>query len=222
MQQTKTALFIGATGLVGELLLKKLIENKSYTKIILLQRNKPTIHSTLIKYIYTDFSKLDKKINLNTKIDDLISCFGTTKKKAKTKEKFIEIDYRYPLKVAKIAKNHQTKRVFLISSIGANPNAKSLYLKTKGQLEESIKKLNFENTIILRPSLLLGKRKESRFFEKIMIKCAQILKTNQWPKLLQNYTPIESEKVANTLLKLILKTSLKKIIILFNKEININ
>ena len=60
------------------------------------------------------------------------------------------------------------------------------------------------------------------FFEKIMIKCAQILKTNQWPKLLQNYTPIESEKVANTLLKLILKTSLKKIIILFNKEININ
>ena len=50
----------------------------------------------------------------------------------------IKIEYNLPIEVAKIAKSNSINNFIYISSLGANPNAASLYLKNKGQTEISL------------------------------------------------------------------------------------
>jgi uncharacterized protein YbjT (DUF2867 family) len=49
------------------------------------------------------------------------------------------------------------------------------YPKMKGELEESVKKLDFERTVILRPGLILGNREESRPVEAVARKLAGLV-----------------------------------------------
>ena len=94
-------------------------------------------------------------------------CLGTTIKKAGSQSEFKKVDFDYCLSFAKKAREVGATKISLISSVGANPYANNFYLKTKGEVEEEIKKIDFQAINIFRPSLLLGQRDESRFLEKI-------------------------------------------------------
>lgn len=68
----------------------------------------------------------------------------------------------------------------------------------KGKLEEQIKNIPFEATSILRPSLLLGMRKEFRFLESIAIKIVRRL-TNLLKRPFPSQVAIEARVVAQAM-----------------------
>ena len=94
-------------------------------------------------------------------------CLGTTIKKAGSQSEFKKVDFDYCVSFARKAREAGATKISLVSSVGANPHTKNFYLKTKGEVEEEIKKIDFQVINIFRPSLLLGRRDESRFLEKI-------------------------------------------------------
>src|SRR4051812_41878874 len=169
----KTALVIGATGLVGSHLVEQLAKDDYYSRIVILSRRNlqylnPKKEVRVIDFDHPDVSAI--------KGDHVFCAIGTTIKKAGSKENQFRIDCEYPFRIAEIAKRNDAEKFILISSIGANANSGNFYLRTKGQLEEKLKKIGFNNLIVLRPSFILGKRKEFRLGEKIGIVVAKALK----------------------------------------------
>jgi uncharacterized protein YbjT (DUF2867 family) len=193
----KTAIIIGATGLVGSTLVKQLLENQAYSKIVLLLR-KPLniIHSKLIQEII-DFDKLDASKIVG---DDLFCAIGTTLKKAGSKEAQYKIDCTYPYEIAKIAKVNGVKQFILVSSVGANFDSSNFYLRTKGDLEKKMKSLGFQNFVCVRPSMLLGDREEYRLGEKIGAVLSNFLSPLLYGSL-RKYHGIESSDVAKAMQK---------------------
>ncbi len=161
----KTAILFGATGLTGNHVLHKLVEDNRYGKIKVLTRSEPEIRSDKIEVIKTPLEKLHEHAD---KIDgdEIFCCLGTTIKKAGSKDKFRMVDYQFPVTIAKTASKNKVPGFILVSSIGADPESSNFYLRTKGEVEHAVQQLKFEKTIILRPSMLLGKRDEFRFMEE--------------------------------------------------------
>ena len=206
----KTALIFGSSGLIGNELLELILKDNNYIKIKLFVRSDLTDVNSKIEIIKTDFNNIE---NHKDKIvgDDCFFCIGTTRKNTPDKNEYIKIEYNLPIEVAKIAKSNSINNFIYISSLGANPNAASLYLKNKGQAEEELIKLNFSNLSILRPSILLGNRKENRVGEKIGIFAMKTLS----PLFLGNmkkYKPIKVEYVAKAMLQVAQKNYQKNIL----------
>ena len=206
----KTALIFGSSGLIGNELLELILKDNNYIKIKLFVRSDLTDVNSKIEIIKTDFNNIE---NHKDKIvgDDCFFCIGTTRKNTPDKNEYIKTEYNIPVEVAKIAKSNSINNFIFISSLGANPNAASLYLKNKGKAEEELIKLNFSNLSILRPSILLGNRKENRVGEKIGIFAMKTLS----PLFLGNmkkYKPIKVEYVAKAMLEVAQKNYQKNIL----------
>jgi uncharacterized protein YbjT (DUF2867 family) len=160
----KTAIVIGGTGLVGSCLINELLTNDNYNVVKSFVR-KPTglNHSKLSEHVI-DFENLEKFKELFSG-DDLFICLGTTIKKAGSVTNMEKIDRDYPIQIAQIFLNNGVRGVAVVSSVGAKKNSKNYYLRIKGEMEDGIIALPYRNTAILRPSLLLGNRKEKRLSE---------------------------------------------------------
>jgi uncharacterized protein YbjT (DUF2867 family) len=163
----KTAILLGASGLVGGFCLEALLEDAGYTRIVLLNRRalpiaaNPRVTQKAISFDHLspgDFSGAH----------DVFSALGTTIRTAGSEEAFRKVDVEYPLTAARIAHQAGARQFVLCSSVGADAWAKNFYLRTKGELEQEIGKLGFDRFHIVRPSLLLGKREESRPGERAM------------------------------------------------------
>ena len=196
----KTALVFGSTGLIGGHLISQLIKNDYYNKIKLFVRSEIVINEPKIEIIKTDFNDLENHIE-DVKGDDCFFCIGTTKQNSPDKNDYQKIELEIPKKIAEIAKINSVNSFIFISSIYANPKSSGDYVKFKGLVEEELKKLNFSNLGILRPSFLMGDRKENRAGEKIGILTFRLLS----PLLLgplKKMKPINSEKVAKAMIKI--------------------
>ena len=196
----KTALIFGSSGLVGSHLLSLIIKNNNYNKIKLFIRSETTISNYKIEIIKTDFNNIE---NHKDSIigDDCFFCIGTTRKNTPRKNDYIKVEYNLPVEVAKIAKKNSINSFTYVSSLGANPNASGLYLKNKGQAEEALKKLNFPKLFIMRPSILLGNRKENRIGEKIGIFVMKSFSPLFLGKM-KKYKPIKVENVALAMMRI--------------------
>ena len=196
----KTALVFGSTGWIGGHLLDQLIKNDNYNKIKLFVRSEIIINEPKIEIVKTDFNTLDN-YKEDIKGDDCFFCIGTTKQNSPDKNEYQKVELEIPKKIAEIAKINSVNSFIFISSIYANPKSSGDYVKFKGLVEEELKKLNFSNLGILRPSFLMGDRKESRVGEKIGILTFRLLS----PLLLgplKKMRPINSEKVAKAMIKI--------------------
>ena len=196
----KTALVFGSSGLIGGHLLDQLIKNDNYNKIKLFVRSEIIINEPKIEIVKTDFNNLDN-YEEDIKGDDCFFCIGTTKQNSPDKNEYQKVELEIPKKIAEIAKINSVNSFIFISSIYANPKSSGDYVKFKGLVEEELKKLNFSNLGILRPSFLMGDRKESRVGEKIGILTFRLLS----PLLLGSFKkmrPINSEKVAKAMIKI--------------------
>lgn len=164
----KTALVLGGTGLTGMYVLKNLIENEAYDKIILLTRRKVSPKSDKIVNIITDFNDLTFLEQIE-QIDSVFSCLGTTKKQTPDLNQYRKIEIGIPYKVIQYCIKHKKglKNVHFISAIGADVDAKNFYLNIKGEAELCLQLLEIPYLFIYRPSLILGNRKESRLGEDI-------------------------------------------------------
>ena len=162
------AIVLGATGATGRELVKYLIKNPKLTKISIFSRKEIGIDDEkLIKHII-DFSCLENYKNI-IKGDILFSALGTTLKDAGSKENQFLVDYTYQYKFAKIAAENGVSNYSLVSAQGANSSSSFFYPKIKGELEESIKKLNFNTIHIFQPSFLIRQKDLIRSGEKVAI-----------------------------------------------------
>jgi uncharacterized protein YbjT (DUF2867 family) len=162
---SRHALVLGATGLVGARCVAHLLKSSDYAKVTCLVRRSGLATSDKLHERVVDFSHLT-----GTDIeraDDLFCAIGSTMKKAGSREAFRHVDLEIPLHVAELAVAAGVKRMALVSSIGANARSSTFYLRTKGELEDSLAKLPLAALHVFRPSLLLGHRTESRPGEAI-------------------------------------------------------
>jgi uncharacterized protein YbjT (DUF2867 family) len=195
----KTALLFGASGLVGSHLLNQLIGNNNYSKIKLFVRSTIEIDDPKIEIIQTDFNNL---ANHKEDIigDDCFFCIGTTKKNSPDKKEYKRVELDVPKQIAQIAKSNSVNSFVFVSSGYADPKSSGDYLKFKGEVEEELKRLNFLKLGIMRPSFLLGDRKEKRVGEKIGIFVFKLL-TPLLLGPLKKMKPIHSEIVARSMIK---------------------
>lgn len=193
----KTAIILGSTGLVGSYLMDLLLSGDEYEHVISFVRKATGLSHPKLKEYVIDFDKSEYYKEL-IKGDDLFCCLGTTIKKAGSQEAFSKVDLAYPITFANLAKENGLKKYLLISSIGANAKSSAFYLNVKGQCEEQLKKIGLPSVIILRPSLLLGKRQEFRFGERLsqfFMRMFSFLMVGR----LRKYKPIQSYYVAEAM-----------------------
>ncbi len=193
----KTAILFGGSGLVGGFCLDLLLESPIYTKVISFGRKRLNKEHEKLEQLVIDFDELSKKENL-IKGNDLFCALGTTIKKAGSQDAFRKVDYEYPAKIAKIAAKNGVSQFILVSSAGADSKSNVFYSKVKGELEDAIRALPFWGIHILRPSLLLGDRKESRPLERIGIIFSKGIGFLMGD-LLGKYQPVKAEDVAKAM-----------------------
>tara|TARA_B100000214_G_scaffold361371_1_gene324697 strand:- start:68 stop:727 length:660 start_codon:yes stop_codon:yes gene_type:complete len=158
------SLVIGSTGLIGKKLIFELA--KKDKEVIAITRRPISKLPENVTPFKINFDNFLKNGSLPS-CDHIYICLGTTIKKAGSKSEFKKIDFDYSVSFAKKAREAGATKISLVSSVGANKCSKNFYLKTKGEVEEEIKKIDFQFINIFRPSLLLGNREERRFLEKI-------------------------------------------------------
>ncbi len=197
----RTAVVFGATGLVGESLVRQLCEQEDYISVTAIGRNALALkHEKLEQKIHSLDELTESDIQF---AHDVFCCLGTTKKKAGGKEQFEKVDFDYPMSIASLAKNLRVQHFIVISAIGANEKAIAYYSRVKGKLETELAKLEFPRLSIIRPSLLTGDRREFRLGEKAGEKVLKILN----PLLvggLKKYRSIEASQVATAMIAIAL------------------
>ena len=194
----KTALVFGSSGLVGGHLLNQLINDNKYSKIKLFIRKDPEISDPKVEIIKTDFNNLENHKD-DIKGDDCFFCIGTTKQNSPDKSEYRRVELEVPKQVAQIAKSNSVNSFVFVSSGYADPKSSGDYLKFKGEVEEELKRLNFSKLGIMRPSFLLGDRKEKRIGEKIGIFVFKLL-SPLFLGPLKKMKPIHSATVAKAMI----------------------
>ncbi|MCC5946096.1 MAG: NAD-dependent epimerase/dehydratase family protein [Bernardetiaceae bacterium] len=195
---TKTAIIVGATGLIGNALLDYLIHDERYEKIILLLRRKIETTSSKIEQKIVDFDNLAAH-SKSIQGDHAFCCLGTTMKKAGSREAFYKVDYTYCFEFARLAAENAIPKFAIVTAMGADAKALVYYNRVKGEIEDAVRTLDFEAIHILRPSLLLGERKnDSRIGEDI----AQGLSKALSFMIPDKYKGIEGKQVAKAMLSL--------------------
>tara|TARA_B100000459_G_scaffold67424_1_gene37232 strand:+ start:514 stop:1170 length:657 start_codon:yes stop_codon:yes gene_type:complete len=196
----KTALVFGSSGLVGSHVLSQLISNNNYSKIKLFVRSSIDISDPKIEIIQTDFNNLENHRE-DIKGDDCFFCIGTTKQNSPDKNEYRRVELDVPKEIAQIAKSNLVNSFVFVSSGYADPKSSGDYLKFKGLVEEELKRLSFNKLGIMRPSFLIGDRKEKRLGEKLGIFVFKLL-SPLFLGPLKKMKPIQSEKVAKAMIKI--------------------
>ena len=196
----KTALVFGSTGLVGGHLLDQLIKNENYNKIKLFVRSEIIINDLKVEIVKTDFNNMEKHKEEMTG-DHCYFCIGTTKQNSPDKDEYRRVELDLPKQIAQITKSNSVNSFVFVSSGYADPNSSGDYLKFKGLVEEELKRLSFNKLGIMRPSFLIGDRKEKRLGEKLGIFVFKLL-SPLFLGPLKKMKPIQSEKVAKAMIKI--------------------
>lgn len=195
----KTAVVLGATGLIGQHLVQELLQNDFFSRVRILVRKPLTLTHPKADVQVVNFND-EKDIAAKIDIGDVIfCCIGTTRKKVKgNKTEYRKVDYDIPIITARLGVQHGFNQFLMVSAIGANPAAANFYLQLKGCIEEDITALPFESIHIFRPSILLGKREEFRLGEsigKVVVKAISFLLVGAWRK----YRPFYAADVAKAM-----------------------
>jgi uncharacterized protein YbjT (DUF2867 family) len=169
------AVLIGSTGLVGQHLLERLLEEDKFEAVIVVSRKPlikthPKLKVVLIKTLEDIKDLSDELLGSH-----YFCCLGTTIKVAGSQENFRKVDYEAVLNFAEIAKKNKAEKFVFITSKGANSHSQNFYIKVKGEIEEAVKALDIASISIFRPGLLMGQRQEKRFLEKLSIQAASLL-----------------------------------------------
>jgi uncharacterized protein YbjT (DUF2867 family) len=197
----RTALIFGSSGLVGGHLLNQLIKDTNYSEIKLFVRSVPEISDPKVEIIKTDFNNLENHKE-DIKGDDCFFCIGTTKQNSPDKDEYRRVELDIPREISKIAKSNLVNSFIFVSASYANPKSSGDYVRFKGLVEEELRELNFPKLGIMRPSFLIGNRKEKRASETIGIFVFKLLS----PLLLgplKKMKPIHSETVAKAMIVVI-------------------
>jgi len=199
---------IGATGLIGGKLLELLLKDRrTYTVRALVRKTFVSDHPRLQQFVinFADPKAYEPHM---AGAEAVFCAVGTTNSKVKgDKEEYKKVDFDIPVFAAKAAAKCGVDAFVLVSSVGANPeNNQNFYLKLKGVTEEAVCKEMIPSVNIMRPSLILGERKERRFTEKI---AQSVMPAISW-MISSKYKPIKAEEVAAAMMA-VAETSIRGI-----------
>ena len=194
----KKAIVLGATGLVGQNLVKQLQQADDFSAITVVVRKKSETFNTYNKVtqlVLEDFLLLnDEDVSSHT---HAFSCLGSTIKQAGSKRAFYAIDYEINAHFADLIQDKNI-HLLLISAMGANSNSPIFYNQVKGELEDYLKTLSIYKLSIFQPSLLIGKRSDERFFEDVAQTLFKLVEKT-WTKPFK-YKPVTAEQLAHSML----------------------
>lgn len=194
----KSILIAGATGLTGGHLLNLSLEDESVASVTVLVRKPLGKTHPKLKTVITDFDHLSD-VESHFRVDMVFCCLGTTIKKAGSRENFRKVDFDYPLECAKLAKR-QGAGFSVITAIGADASSTFFYSRTKGELENELKKVGLHTLHIHRPAGIMGERKEERPLESVANTALGFLS----PFLvgpLKMIRPVKAKTIASCMLK---------------------
>lgn len=189
----------GASGLVGNEILIQSLNDPRTEKVLVLARNPLSFGHAKMQVVLVPFDQLEQ-LEVAEKIDVAFCALGTTLKKAGSKKRQQEIDRDYVVSFGRFCKKAGVEKIGIVSSIGANEKSSNFYLRTKGEMEQGVSQLEIPLTVFIRPSFLIGPRKEKRFSEKIIQGLLFLIS----PLLLgkaKKYRGIHASKVAQKLIE---------------------
>ena len=196
---TRTAVVAGASGLVGGHVLRLLLEDKSYEGVTVIGRRElPVSHKKLAQRT-VDFDRLSGLSDF-PRVHDVFCCLGTTIRAAGSQEAFRKVDCTYVLELARLAVRHRAAQFLLVTALGADPGSRIFYSRVKGEVEEGVKRLQFDGIHIFRPSFLIGKRAAGRAVEQLAGLVSPLV---AWVLVgrLRKYRPIRAEAVARAMVR---------------------
>jgi uncharacterized protein YbjT (DUF2867 family) len=195
----KEVIVIGASGLIGNQLVRLLLQENDISKVKIFVRKSIGINDSKLSETIVNFDNLAAHKS-EFKGDALFLCIGTTRKKTPDLNDYRKIDFGINIDSAVLAKENKVPQVHLISSIGADSKSSNFYLKLKGEIEEALTDIKFESTFIYRPSVLIGNRNESRPMETISQKLMPFFDLFMLGNL-KKYHSISAKQVAEAMIE---------------------
>lgn len=196
----KTALILGSSGLTGSYVLKTLMNDNRYSKIILINRRPTSFHSNKVVEIISRLNAFEDLTSIDT-IDTIFSCLGTTRKKTPDLNHYRHIEIDIPVSFAKAALSKGLKNFHYISAVGVKSSSKNFYLKIKSDAESALKELNIPALHIYQPSLIKGKRNDQRWGEGMAALIMPII-DKVLPKKYLAYHSIEAKSLAEGMVRI--------------------
>jgi len=195
----RTALLAGATGLVGGHLLRLLLADDAWTRVVTLGRRPAGEPHPKLEQRIVNLGALEALGDL-PHADDVFCCLGTTIKQAGSQQAFRQVDYEYVVSLARAGIRLGATQLLLVSAIGADAESRVFYSRVKGEAEAAIRQLPYRGIQIFRPSLLIGERAEVRLGERAAIVLAPLLSIPLVGRL-RRYRPIEAAAVARAMVR---------------------
>ncbi|WP_343637041.1 NAD(P)H-binding protein [Fluviicola sp.] len=189
----------GASGLVGNEILIQILNNPQTEKVLVLARNPLGFGHPKMQVVLVPFDQLGQ-LEVAEKIDVAFCALGTTLRKAGSKERQQEIDRDYVIAFAQFCKKAGVQKLGVVSSIGANEHSSNFYLRTKGEMEQGVTHQEIPTTVFIRPSFLIGPRKERSLGDRLIQGFALAISPVLFGKA-RKYKAIHGSKVAQKLIE---------------------
>lgn len=193
----RSAIVAGASGLVGEHLLRRLLAAGLHERVFAFVRGPINLVHRRLEQRTIDYERVSR-MSAFPRAEDVFCCLGTTIKKAGSPEAFRKVDVEYVVRLAEVSARAGAAQFFLVSSVGADPGSSSFYLRCKGEAEEAARALPFKGVQIFRPSLLLGHRREARPGEALGIAAGRLFSFAMIGPA-RRYRPIRADDVAKAM-----------------------
>lgn len=190
----KSVMLIGATGLVGQLVLRKALAHPGVSQVVALTRRALPAHARLWNPV-VDFDELPPEAAW-WPVDAVVCALGTTMRVAGSKAAFYRVDHDTPLRVARLARQRGAQAYALNSALGADPSSRVFYSRTKGELERDLQGLGYPSLTLVRPGLIGGERNERRPAEQLALRVSSWVR----PLLPPRYRVVPAERIAHHLL----------------------
>lgn len=194
------ALLAGATGLVGGHCLNALLEDPDFSAVTVLARQPLERVAPKLTARLVDFDRLGD-IAEAFDVDVVLCCLGTTHRIAGSPEAFARVDHIYVAELARLAAARGARCFVLVSAVGADPGSPVFYQRVKGRAESAVSELPFRAVHILRPSLLLGQRRQPRPAEDWSKQFVPLWSWMLWGPL-SHYRPVPAKTVAARMVEL--------------------
>ncbi|VEA61887.1 Uncharacterised protein [Serratia plymuthica] len=184
-------LIVGATGLVGSELLQQLQGDPQVTAIVAPTRQPLSPNEKTDNPVGEDLFALLS--GLQSPVDIIFCCLGTTRKVAGSDANFRYVDYQLVVESALTGRRLGAQHCLVVSAVGANPRSSFLYNRTKGEMEQALREQNWPRLTLVRPSMLLGNRPSPRLLERLTAPLFKLL-PGKWRS-------VAAKDVAQTLLE---------------------